>query len=430
MDVQEQTATPTVERADRQEAAKVPDAPAPTVPPTPGDAPPKRQSSGAARLVSLDAFRGLTILGMLLVNNIAAGEATPRHLQHAGWNRGIHFADLVFPWFLFIVGVAIPFSVASARKRGTRWWQYAGKVFSRTATLLFLGCLVDSSIAHRPVVGLGVLQLIGLAYAVAAFLVFAPLPWRLLIAVGLLVSHWAALRFIPVPGVGPGAFTPADNLIAYLNQAYLARFHLNGLVSVVPTSALVLLGTAVADLLRRERLQPLIKIGILTVGGLLLLLVGWLWSRDLPFNKPVWTASYIVFSGGWACLVLAGFYALIDVGLPHLRQRGAARGGAVGIVSQVAGALVQCAVAFPLVVFGSNAIVAYVAPILVKVHVLQEWTWPAADGMRESLQMALLHAAFTEYGRVPGGWIYTAGYILCWWLVLLALYRKRWFLRV
>jgi predicted acyltransferase len=366
------------------------------VPPTP---------PAADRLLSLDAFRGLTILLMLLVNNAALDTATPKHLTHAPWNGGVYLADLVFPWFLFIVGVALPWSVASLRKRGGSWWGFLGKAFGRATALFLLGCLIDSSLALTPVFGLGVLQLIGLAYLLAIFFLRLPVVWRLGVAAALLVGHWATLRFVPVPGVGAGVFTEEANVVRHLNGVYLQGLGLKGLVSVVPTAAMVLIGSAVGEWLRLETVGPPRRVGGLIVGGGMLALAGWLWNLDLPFNKPVWTASYILFCAGLGMWVLALFYLVMDV----WRRRWWAT---------------------PLVIFGSNAIVAYVAPILVKVHVLREWTWTLPDGIKRSLEEALLLTSRAEFGKVGGGALYTAGYILVWWLVLWVLYRKRLFLRV
>jgi predicted acyltransferase len=359
----------------------------------------------SARLASLDAFRGLTILSMLLVNNVALDAATPRQLTHAPWNGGVHYADLVFPWFLFIVGVAIPWGAASLRRKGTPFGVALARIARRTLSLFLLGLLIDSSLARRPVFGLGVLQLIALAYAVGALLYPLRLPWRMALAGALLVGHWAAIRFVPVPGVGTGVFTAEQNLIAYLNQAHLQAYGLKGLLSVVPTTALVLIGTACGDLLRSERLRPARRAALLGAAGAALVAAGLLWGLDLPPNKPVWTASYILLGAGTGGGVLALLFFLQDV----------------------AGCR---AWAFPLVVAGSNAILAYVAPILVKIHVLQEWTWPAAGGATVPLQQAILRACVAAFGPVPGGWTYTALYLLFWWLVLLALHRRRLYLRV
>jgi predicted acyltransferase len=357
------------------------------------------------RLASLDAFRGLTIIGMLLVNNMALDKATPNTLTHAPWNGGVHFADFVYPWFLLIVGVAIPYSAASHRKRGLPLWRYDLKALTRAIVLVLLGCLLDSSIAKHPLFDLGVLQLIGLAYLVGALLYVLPRGARLGIAAAFLIGHWAAIRFIAVPGVGAGVFTESQNLIAYLNQTYLEPLGLAGIISVVPTSAMVLIGTAVGDVLRRESLASTRKVGYLFVGGAALAVVGWLWSLDLPFNKPVWTASYILYTAGWGAVVLGVFYVLVDV-------RGWRPFG------------------YPFVVAGTNAIFAYVAPILVKVYILRGWTWTMPDGSHLPLEQAFMHLSFAHLGRIAGGWLYAISYIGFWWLILLWMHRRRILLRV
>lgn len=366
---------------------------------------PSAPAQRAQRLLSLDAFRGVAILGMLLANNAALGVATPRQLTHAAWNRGVHFADLVFPWFLLIVGIAIPFSVASHRAKGLPAWRYDLRIVSRTVGLILLGCLIDSSLARRPVLGMGVLQLIGLAYCLGAFLYGLPLRHRLIAAAALLVGYWAAIRFVPIPGVGAGAFTESSNLINHLNQVCLQPLGLRGVLSVVPTSALVLIGTAIGDLLRSEAQPVMRKVGYLVTAGAGLAVGGWMWNLDLPFNKPTWTPPYILYTAGLGVGVLACMYLLIDV----IRWRWWS---------------------FPLVVAGSNAIFAYVVPILVKAHILREWTVTTADGSSASVERALVGLCFHHAGRVGGGWLYTAGYILWWWLVLLWLHRKRLFLRL
>lgn len=357
------------------------------------------------RLVSLDAFRGLTIIGMLLVNNIALDTFTPKHFAHAQWNKGVTFADMVFPWFLLIVGVAVPYAAASRKKKGLSVWQYDLKVLGRALMLVLLGCLIDSSIYKTPILGLGVLQLIGLAYMVGALLYEIPVLYRLAIAGGLLLIQWGVIHFIPVPGFGAGVFTEENNIIKHFNDLYFQPYHLSGLLSVVPTAAMVLIGTAIGDLLRLERISPMKKAGSLVGGGLILMLLGWLLSFDLPFNKPVWTASYILFAAGWGTLVLGMFYLIIDV-------------KKWGIW------------AFPFVVFGMNAIAAYVTPILVKVYILQGWTLPMPNGSHISLQDTILRYWVSATGRFWGGWMYTFSYILFWWLVMLVLYRKKIFLRV
>jgi len=353
------------------------------------------------RLVSLDAFRGLAIGGMLLVNNKELGPWTPAELTHAGWSGGVHLADMVYPWFLLIVGVAIPFS----SRRGLWRWRYALEVLKRSAILVLLGCLINSSYARHPLFDLGVLQLIGFAYLGAALLYWVPMRWRLALAGGFLAAHWALVRFLPIPGSGAGMFTEGQNAIAYLNRAYLGRWGLANLPAVLPTTALVLIGTAMGDLLRSELVGPRGKVRLLLVTGLALCLAGWLWRLSLPFSKSLWTASYVLLAAGWGSVVLASLYFITDV-----RQRRAW--------------------AFPLGVMGANAITAFVAPILVNIHVLGEWGWRLSNGKFVPLHDAWLGFFLRHAGAGPGGLLYTVSYLLAWWLVLFYMYRTRVFFRV
>jgi predicted acyltransferase len=364
--------------------------------------PEQKHTAKSKRLISLDAFRGLTIIGMLLVNNAALDTSTPSHLKHAAWNEGLTFADMVFPWFLFIVGVALPYAYASFFKKERSSWQYLLKTLSRAFVLIVLGCLIDSSIAKTPVIGLDVLQLIGLAFLAGALIYTLPQAWRLSIAALLLIAHWALIVYGSAPAITRGVFTEDHNIITYINQTYLAQYHLKGLLSVIPTTALVLIGTGVGDVLRHDDIDAGDKIKYLSIIGILLAISGWLWNLSLPFNKPLWTASYILFSAGIASIILAVFYWIIDV---------------VGWRSW----------AFPLKVFGMNAIVAYVAPILVKVFILQEWH---IDGTHHQMQQAILEFFTKSEGALIGGWMYTIAYIAFWWVIMFVLYKKNIFIKV
>ena len=159
------------------------------------------------------------------------------------------------------------------------------------------------------------------------------------------------------------------------------------------------------ELLRRASLLPWRKFAALLGIGVVLVALGWLWSKAIPFNKPVWSPSFILYTAGWGVLALGTFYAVLDVKKW--------RWGAL-----------------PLLVFGSNAIFAYVAPILTKFYILQGWTWPGPNGKPWPLQTALLHASIVHWGQFRGGIVYTLSYVLVWWVVLFVLYRRRIFLRV
>ena len=366
---------------------------------------PVKEQPKPARLLSLDAFRGLTIVLMLLVNNIALDVFTPKHLTHAAWNAGVNLADLVAPWFLFCVGVAIPFSAASFAKTGKPAWHQDLKILRRGALLVALGCLIDSTLYNGPVFCLDVLQIIGLAYVAGALLYDLPLSRRMGIAGALLVGYWAAIKFLPIPGVGAGLFEQSRNFITHLNRTYLMPFNLTGLPSIVPTTALVLIGSAIGDLLRRRDREPMWVVAWLMLIGVGLSIGGVVWNSSLAFNKPLWTPSYILLSAGTGSLVLGLFYLIIDA---HRISKWA----------------------FPLIIFGSNAIVAYVAPILMKLWVLQRWHVNVPGHGSVAVLQRLLDLCKAHFGIVAGGWLYTIGYIVVWWLILWQLYRKKLFLRV
>src|SRR5438270_4917706 len=141
-----------------------------------------KPESKPQRLTSLDAFRGLTVILMLLVNNVALDTQTPSQLLHASWNAGLTLADMVFPWFLLCVGLAIPFSHASAKRRGVPAWRYELRVLLRAVLLIAIGCLLESAAEKGPVFSMGVLQLIGFAYLIGTWGYEMPKMRRLLAA--------------------------------------------------------------------------------------------------------------------------------------------------------------------------------------------------------------------------------------------------------
>src|SRR5574341_430530 len=249
--------------------------------PTPGPAAPP------ARVVSLDVFRGIVIAGMLLVNNLIWTPRTPRQLMHAPWGQGVTFTDMIFPWFILAMGVAIPFSAGSAQGRGRPVWRSLLRAARRSLLLIVLGMTIDSAVAHRLSLGMGVLQLLGLTYFAGVLAARLPSAARVFLAGGCLAGHWALIKFVPVPGAAAPTLEVDLNIIKYLNEVYLGPRHLAGGISVVPTSALVILGTLLGDRLRRSSLRGWHAAAALFSAGTALTAGGWLLQHDLPFNKPV-----------------------------------------------------------------------------------------------------------------------------------------------
>lgn len=341
----------------------------------------KGRAAPARRLVALDALRGLCVLLMLVIGNFGMGPGAPRHLTHAGWNGGVHLADVIFPWFMYCVGVAVPYSAAAFRAKGLPDWRYDLRILRRALLLFWLGVLVSSVSQGRFVISVGVLQLIAVAYAGGALLYDLPLQRRLGCAIVLLVTYWVLVRYVPVPGLGEGAFGAGGNIVHHINETYLSPLGLKGLPLVIPATALVLLGTVAGDWIRRRDGSRLRTGLLLLTAGALGAAIAYLWNLSVPFNRPLWTSSFVLLSAGTATLLLGALHILSDAG-----------NGRRWV--------------FPLNVLGSNAILAYVAPIVFK-----------------SLVLRPLHIS-------TAGWTRVLAYTALWWLVMWLLYRKKLFLRV
>lgn len=352
----------------------------------------------APRLTALDAWRGLTVLLMLLVNNVSLGNSTPAQLVHADFG-GLTLTDLVFPWFLFCAGAALPFSNAAMTRAGVTGAARVRRLLTRAALLYLVGAFLTSVTLHAFSLGLGVLQLIALATLGASLL--APLRGRYQagVAAALLLAYALFLNYAP-HGAGTGLLDETHNPVQAVNDALLSPLGLRGLISVVPTTALVLLGALAArPLQQRSARAPQMLLGL----GALLSVVGFGWAAlgGLPFSKALWTPPYVIYSAGLATLGILAFWLLADSGRVAWGQRLLA----------------------PLTIPGRNALAGYVLPILFKVWVLQEWTVTWA-GQAQPMGTALLGMARGAFGALAGGWVYTLGYVLAAWLGLAWMARR------
>jgi predicted acyltransferase len=328
---------------------------------------------------------------MLIVNNMPLDQATPTQFQHARWGEWIRLADLVFPWFLLCAGLSLPFSYRSAKRRGITNASWVLKALGRAVGLLLLGMFLDSAYNRQPTLGLGVLQLIGLASFVAALLMPLKPLVRGILAAAAILGYGAALALLPVPDQGRRVLSEHANLVLYLNDTYFKEVGLRGLPSVLPTSALVVLGSLVGGALAKAKRR------VRVIGcGFVLALIGAIWTRGgHPMSKDIWTAPYILFSGGIGTMIVAALSWLLD-------GRSWAK------------------LAAPLLVFGMNPLVAYAGPIMVKCLVLQSWTFD--DG--RTLQQAWIESMVYRFGIYYGSWLYTLEYILATWIVLVWLRRR------
>src|SRR4051812_18417536 len=240
------------------------------------------------RMSSLDVFRGLTIAGMILVNNPGTWDAIYSPLEHSKWD-GLTPTDLVFPFFLFIVGVSVTLSLARRAESGGSKRDLYVKIVRRTVIIFALGLVLSAFPYNDPATFRipGVLQRIAVCYFFAA-VIFLNTRWRAqaAIAVALLLVYWAAMKLIPVPGFGAGVLDSKEgNLAAYIDRAVLGQHVWNqakvydpeGILSTVPAIVTTLAGVLTGHFLRTRR-EPIEKVAAMFVAGLACLVAGWAWN--------------------------------------------------------------------------------------------------------------------------------------------------------
>ena len=356
------------------------------------------------RLLSLDIFRGATIAAMILVNN-PGSPAAYAPLKHAEWN-GWTPTDLVFPFFLFIVGVSLVFSSDSRLARGASKRQLVRHALQRAAIIFAIGFLLNFLFQpHFATVRIpGVLQRIAVAYLAASLItLYSGTRARILWIAGLLLGYWLLMCYVPVPGYGvPGhdirLLHPDRNLDAWLDRELMSG-HLfertrdpEGVLSTLPAIATVLCGVLTGEWLRSRR-TPQQKVAGMLGFGVAGLLAGEVWNAWFPINKKLWTSSYVLFTAGAALVCLALCYWLTDIR------------GHRGWWTR------------PFVIFGTNALTAYIVsellggPFAWKEYLFRHWFRHLGTPGQASLAYSLF--------------IVLLSFLPIWWM-----YRKGVFLRV
>jgi len=375
-----------------------------------------RGARGSERLLSLDVFRGITIAGMILVNNPGTWEAMHPPLAHAAWH-GWTPTDLIFPFFLFIVGVSITLAFARRVEAGGRKRDLYLKILRRTALIYAFGFLL----AGFPYFNLstirltGVLQRIAVCYFFAA-IIFLKTNWRTqsLIAALLLLLYWALPEFIAAPGYAAGDLSKEGSLAAFVDRVVLGDhiwkgggriYDPEGLLSTIPAIATTLSGVLAGHWLRQPR-EAHEKAAGLFVAGLASVVVGWIWSGWLPINKALWTSSYVVFTTGMGLQLLALCYWLVDI----KKYRGWA---------------------LPFRVFGVNALAVFVLSGLAA-RLLSLWKMPRADGRAGNLQTYIYERVFAPLATAPAdsSLLYALVYVLVWLGLMAILYRRKIYIKV
>lgn len=364
------------------------------------------------RLLAIDALRGFDMFWIIGGDRLGralgewsgtkAGLEMREQLEHVEWD-GFRFYDLIFPLFLFLVGAVLPFSLEKFRGDG-RGAAYR-RIARRTALLFGLGLLSNGLLLFQweELRIAGVLQRIALCYGLAAVIALNGSSRGIAIALAaILLGYWALLANVAAPGGLPGDYTIAGNLPGWVDRHYLPGdikeayygFGDNeGLLSTIPAVATAIMGVLAGRWLRSDR-APWPKVGGLVVAGVSAIIVGEVWGLRFPIIKNLWTSSFVLVAGGLSLLLLAAFYAVLDV----LRFR---------------------RWAFFFAVIGANAITIYVAPRFLDFPYFARF---------------FLGGVYRLSGQYVSGdfrqVVEAAGVLAAEWLFLLYLYRRRIYLRV
>jgi len=365
------------------------------------------------RLVSLDVFRGITIALMVLVNR-PGGDIYYLALQHAEWN-GWTLADLVFPFFLFIVGMAIPYSLASKLARGYSRKKILLRVVRRSVILFVLGLFLNGFpyFDLSTIRIMGALQRIALCYFFASVIFLAfKVRGRVFFTVLLPLVYWMLMMLVPVPGYGAGVLGKEGNLAQYIDSLILGdhiyaptrTWDPEGILSTIPAIGTTLIGVLAGQYLRSNR-SPLEKAVNLFFFGNLGVVIGALWDLWFPINKNLWTSSFVVFTGGIALVFLAGCYYLIDIKKYAMWTK-------------------------PLTILGTNAITAYVLLEIVNVAIICT-NITLADGTSIALKTFIYENFFASWaGPLNGSLFYALAYLTFLIGIMAIFYKHRIFIRV
>lgn len=386
--------------------------------------------------MSLDVFRGATIASMMLVNNPGTWSHIYEPLEHAPWH-GWTFTDTIFPFFLWIVGVAIPFSLGRKVEQGAPRSQLVRRIFRRSLTLIAIGIFLNAftyflngffSPKHEGfgwwmnqmvehVRYPGVLQRIGVCYLFASLIFLNTKVRGQIIWTGILLAvYWVLMKCVPVPGYGAGIMEVHGNFSEFIDMMVFnghvfrdsTTYDPEGVISTIPAIATTLFGILTGQILRSEKSNAAEKTAWLFVMGCLLMFSAELMKFWMPINKRLWTSSYTVLMAGLAMNVFAVYYWLIDVkGFKKWAK--------------------------PLAIYGMNAITVFIlAGVIGRISVdvkLSDGTTPVKTFLYEhSFNLLYTHhfVAVETASMLWGLVVYMGGLYLVAWL----LYRRQWFLRL
>jgi len=364
------------------------------------------------RLYSLDVFRGITIAGMLLVNNPGTWKNIYSPLRHAQWH-GWTPTDLVFPFFLFIVGVSLSFSLSKRIERGDKTKKLIVHVIKRSFALFSLGlCLHFISKPSLSTLRIpGVLPRIGVCYFFASLIILkTSLKGRTITGILLLLTYWLAIKLIPVPGYGAGDLSFEGNLCGYIDtlllkgHLYKESFDPEGILSTIPAIVTVLIGVYIGEWIRSSKSKIEISNGLF-VSGLFLVFAGYIWSIWLPINKQLWTNSYSFLTAGLGTVFLALIYWMIEI--KNYKKW-----------------------SIPFVIFGMNAIATYFLSTLMAI-ILYKWKIRLSHNSFESIKTIIYKNIFEPLGNPEFcSLLFALCFVALWVGIMYFFYRKKVFIKI
>jgi len=377
------------------------------------------------RLSSLDVFRGITIAAMILANmaGVEGDVYVYRPLSHSEWH-GCTPTDLIFPCFLFIVGVAMTFSLSKYTAENKPTKAVYLRILRRTAILFILGLVLNGfwnqgvwTFDLSSIRLMGVLQRIALTYLFASLIVLKlPRKSQWLVAGGLLIAYWLTMMYIPVPDYGAGVLTREGNFGAFIDRLIIPKAHLykgdgfnflgdpEGLFSTIPAIVSVLAGYFTGQWIKDKKQATSQTSMDLVLFGLCCLVIAIIWDVAFPINKKIWTSSYVLFTTGWALMLLAACYELIEVRLIKRWSK-------------------------PFEIMGLNAIALFVASVfLIKIAAK---TQIGTGETAVSIYNWIYQNIFASWaGNFNGSFLFALVTLLFWYGVAVLMYQKRWFIKV
>jgi predicted acyltransferase len=351
-----------------------------------------------SRFLSLDVFRGLTVALMILVNSPGNQTAYP-WLEHSSWN-GCTLADLVFPFFIFILGVSIALTFNKAKENALPFPPLLKSILKRTIILFLLGLLLNVLPNHFDVSNLrimGVLQRIAICYFIASVLFLTThYLTQAIIMIGLMLAYWCLLLLPSYDLTFLGNFAAyIDRIILSPSHLYTKTFDPEGLLSTLPALSTALLGNLTGLWLIKTTKHQQRMLGMISM-GILALVLGWVWGWWFPINKSLWTSSYVLWTGGIALITLTGCYWLIEV--KHYK-----------------------AWAKPFEIFGLNAILAYVLHVVF----LKLQAMIVLPNSGDNLRLTITHYFFNWTSLPNASLFYAISYTLLWLMIIYLFFYKK-----